>query len=347
MATDKPVKIDWDQIDAETDKRRSEILGIYKWAYDEMAKIALKQEPIKKQKRTYAENLEFAKAQVVAIKEVAKKPPVAKKISLDKWPDAVRGVPNAFLRSALFGVSNIRKTYKKRTVIAAVEGYEIRFLGTSFNQTDLDVWEMLLHLARLRPLGGEVEFTAHSLLKELGRGTGGKDHEQLKEELARLGSGWTEITDTKAKKTFAGNFISNFVRDDENDRYVVTFSPKMAQLYEAGHTLIDWSERKALGRNNLAKWLQGQYATHAKPFPYKVETLHNLSNSTADLKEFRRMLRTALAQLVKVGVIKSWAIDPKTDLLEVVNTPSPTQLKHLTNARKRPKTGLAGPGGKA
>lgn len=329
MTTDKPVKIDWDQIDAEVDRRRSEILGIYKWAYDEMSKIALRQEPIKKRKRTYSENLEFSKTRVGTAPKAEIKAPAIKKTSIELWPDAVRGVPNAFLRSALFGTSTNRKTYKKRTVIAAVEGYEIRFLGTSFNQTDLDVWEMLLHLARLQPLGGDVEFTAHSLLKELRRGTGGKDHEQLKEELARLGSGWAEITDTKAKKTFAGNFISSFVRDDEIDRYVVTFSPKMAQLYEAGHTLIDWSERKALGRNNLAKWLHGQYATHAKPFPYKVETLHHLSNSTADLKEFRRMLRTALAQLVEVGAIKSWVIDPKTDLLEVINTPSKTQLKHL------------------
>lgn len=286
-------------------------------------------------KRTHAENLEFVKAQVGAIKKATTKPkaPAAKKLSLPLWPDAVRGVPNAFLRSALFGVSSIRKTYAKRTIIAAVEGYEIRFLGTSFNQTDLDVWEMLLHLARLHPMGKEVEFTAHSLLKELGRGTGGKDHEQLKEELARLGSGWTEITDTKAKKTFAGNFISSFVRDDEIDRYVVTFSPKMAQLYEAGHTLIDWEQRLALGRNNLAKWLQGQYATHAKPFPYKVETLRDLSGSATTVKAFKLKLKKALDELKVVGAILNWSID-EHDLVHVVRLPSGSQRKHLAQKAK-------------
>jgi hypothetical protein len=200
----------------------------------------------------------------------------------------------------------------------------------------LDVWETLLHLARLQPLGSKVEFTAHSLLKELGRGTGGKDHEQLKEELARLGSGWTEITDKKARKTFAGNFISSYVRDDETERYVVSFTPEMAHLYEAGHTWIDLEQRRALGRNSLAKWLHGHYASHANPFPYKVEKLRELTASgTSDIWKFRQLLKKAHDALIAVGAIKSWSIDPKTDLVEVTNAPSQTQLKHL--AKKKGK----------
>ena len=286
-------------------------------------------------KRTYAENLELAKARGSAAKKAAPKNPAAKQLSLPMWPEVTRGVPNAFLRNALFGTSSTRKTHKRRTLICSVEQYEVRFKGETFNQTDLDVWETLMHLARLQPLGTKVEFTAHSLLKELGRGTGGKDHEQLKEELARLGSGWTEIADKKAKKTFAGNFISSYVRDDETERYVVSFTPEMAHLYEAGHTLIDLEQRRALGRNSLAKWLHGHYASHAKPFPYKVETLRELTASgTAELRKFRQLLKKAHDVLIDVGAIKSWTIDPKTDLVEVVTVPSQTQLKHLTKAKK-------------
>lgn len=262
-----------------------------------------------------------------------------RQLKLELWPDAVRGVPNAVLRGALFGVSQKRATHKKRTVIAAVDGYEIRFLGTSFNQTDLDVWETLLQFARLQPLGTKVEFTAHSILKELGRGTGKTQHEQLKEELARLGAGWTEITWIKEKKTFAGNLISSFFRDEETGRYVVKFNVDMAQLYGVGHTLIDWRERQALGSNNLAKWLHGFYASHAQPFAYKVETIYGLCGSTVErLGDFRKLLRSALLQLVEVGAIKSWSIDLKTDLVEVVNVPSQAQLKHLAKSPKRIKT---------
>ena len=288
-------------------------------------------------KRTHAQNLELIEARTRAVKKEAAKAPVAKQLSLELWPDAVRGVPNAVLRGALFGISKRRKTHKKRTVIAAVDGYEIRFKGETFNQTDLDVWETLLQLARLQPLGTKVEFTAHSLLKELGRGTGKTQHEQLKEELSRLIGGVVEITWTKEKKAFAGALVSGYFRDDETGRYVVKFNPDMAQLYGVGHTLIDWSERQALGTNSLAKWLHGFYASHAKPFPYKVETIYGLCGSTGErLGDFRKLLRAALAQLVNVGTIKSWTIDPKNDLVEVVNSPSPTQIKHLTKAQKRP-----------
>lgn len=294
-------------------------------------------------KRTPAEIIAGGKSRAdAAIKRISaaankavKKAPAAKQLNLELWPDAVRGVPNAVLRGALFGVSQRRKTHKRRTVIAAVDGYEIRFKGETFNQTDLDLWEMLLHLARLQPLDTQVEFTAHSLLKELGRGTSGKHHEELKEQLMRLISGAVEITWTKEQKAYAGNLISGYARDDVTGRYVVRFNADTAKLYGVGNTLIDWSERQALGNNSLAKWLHGFFASHAKPFPYKVETIHGLCGSIAELKEFRRMLRIGLDRLVGVGAIKSWSLDAKTDLVTIVNIPSQTQLKHLTKAKKR------------
>lgn len=289
-------------------------------------------------KRTYAENLELAKVRGSASKKEAEKAPEAKQLSLELWPDAVRGVPNAILRSALFGVSQQREMHKTRTMVASVEGYEIRFKGEMFNQTDLDVWEMLLHLARLQPLGTEVEFSFHSLLKTLGRGTSGKHHEELKEQLMRLIGGAVEITWTKEKKAFAGALVSSYFRDDETGRYVVKFNPDMAKLYGMGYTNIDWSERQALGKDGLSKWLHGHYASHAAPYPYKVATLREWSRSTTKrLVDFRVQLRAALGKLVDIGAIKSWSIDPKTDLVEVVNAPSQTQLKHLAKTPKRPK----------
>lgn len=283
-------------------------------------------------KRTYQENLELAKARGSAAKKAA---PKAKQMSLELWPDAVRGVPNSVLRGALFGVSVARKTHKRRTLIAALENYEIRFKGETFNQVDLDTLQGLLHLARPHPLGTRVEFSVHSFLKELGRKVSGEQHEQFKEQVARLGSGWIEITSLKDQKTFMGSLVRKAFRDETTGRYVVVFDEDMLQLYQTGHTLIDWEQRQALGKNNLAKWLHGFYASHAKPFPYKVETIHGLCGSISELKEFRRLLRSALDKLVEVGAIRSWSIDPKTDLVELVNLPSQTQIKHLAKAKKR------------
>lgn len=273
-----------------------------------------------------------ALAKLTARKRPTKSPTTAvvkaTQLSLELWPDAVRGVPNAVLRGSLFTVSKQRATAKKRELLAAVEGIEIRFKGERFNQTDLDLWEMLLHLARMQPLGNQVEFTAYSLLKELGRGTGGKDHDDLKEDIARLLGGVVEITWTDTQKTFLGHLVEKAYRDETSQRYVVVFDQKMLGLYEGGYSYVDWERRKALKGNSLAKWLQGFYASHAAPYPYKVETIKNLCGSTiARLTDFRRLLKTGLDELVKVGSIESWSI--KDDLIHIEKLPSKSQAKHL------------------
>ena len=257
-------------------------------------------------------------------------------LSLPLWPDAVRGVPNAVLRGALFGVSKTRATAKRLTLLTAVEGIEISFKGERFNQVDLDLLEMLLHLARTQPLGNKVEFASHAILKELGRGTAGKDHEDLRNGIARLAGGVVDIkwtTGPNKNQTVGGALVSTYARDDETGRNVVVLNKQIVTLYDSGYTYIDWDERKALGNNSLAKWLHGFYASHAKPYDYKVETLKDLCGSTvARLTEFRRMLRQALAHLEAVGAIKSWSIDD--DLVQVINLPSKTQAKHLAKKVK-------------
>lgn len=270
-----------------------------------------------------------------AVRKARKAPPVTSpQISLDLWPEAVRGVPNAVLRGSLFTVSKTREVFKKRQLLAAVDGIEIRFMGIRLNQTDLDVWEMLLHLARLQPLGHRVEFTANSFLKALGRHTGDTQHEQLKEEISRLIGGVVEVTWTKERKTFAGALVTSYFRDEDTQRYVVVFDKKMLSLYEGGYSHINWEQRAALGSNNLAKWLHGFYATHAEPFPYKVETLKKLCGSTTKaLWEFRRMLKKALDELVAVGAIKGWEIS-WDDLVRIENVPTLSQLNHLNKVKK-------------
>lgn len=267
--------------------------------------------------------------------KASKKPEVPKpqQLSLELWPDSVRGVPNAVLRGSLFSVSRTRTTTKKRELLAAVEGIEIRFKGERFNQNDLDLWEMLLHLARLQPLGDRVEFSAYSLLKELGRGVSGREHEELKEDISRLLGGVVEITWTDTQKTFIGHLVQQAYRDEKTQRYVVIFDQKMLGLYEGGYSYIDWDRRKALKSNSLAKWLQGFYSSHAQPYAYKVETIKNLCGSTIGrLTDFRKLLRSALDELVAVGSIKSWKIE--NDLLHVINVPTKSQLKHIRKTGK-------------
>jgi TrfA protein len=95
---------------------------------------------------TLEEKLERARQRrgTAAAPPTAPQPPA----SLPSWPDAVRAVPNGFLRSALFGaIAKGRRRYLERELIATVEGVEIRYTGQRLDQGDLDVWASILSRA--------------------------------------------------------------------------------------------------------------------------------------------------------------------------------------------------------
>jgi hypothetical protein len=221
---------------------------------------------------------------------------------------------------------------KKRQRLAAVDGYQIIFKGERFNQRDLDLWEMLLHIGRQQAYGGSVEFVASKLLEALDRGVGGADYDELKEDIARLKAGSVEILFTDTNQTFAGSLIQNFYRDEATQRYAVVFDAKMLKLYDSGYSHVDWEQRRKLKGDSLAKWLHGFYATHAAPLRYKVATIRELCGSTTGrLVDFRVALRKALDKLKTVGAITSWSIDAKTDLVTVRRKGSVSQQRHLEN----------------
>ncbi len=64
----------------------------------------------------------------------------AQVIHLPLWPESVRGVPNGFLRSALFGaIAKGKRRYIDGEQLAALDGIEIRYTGQRLDQGDLDV----------------------------------------------------------------------------------------------------------------------------------------------------------------------------------------------------------------
>ena len=264
-------------------------------------------------KRTFDENLAAAKARGDTPK-AEKKAPVAKQLMLPFWPDGVRRVPNLVLRNALFGATKDREFYGPMRLVASLEGHTVK-VTERMNQYDLDNLEMLLHLQREQPLGSRVAFTANGFLKVMKRGTSGKHHKELHEDLTRLARATVEIRWTNERKSYTGSLVSGFARDEDTGMFVVTFNEDMMRLYNAGSTQIDFEQRQQLGKSNLAKWLQVFYASHDAPYAMKVDTLRALSGSTTTKKEFSRLLKAALNKLIEVGLLSSWEIEE--DLVKV------------------------------
>ena len=269
-----------------------------------------------------------------AQKPESEKKASAKVIQLPLWPEPKRAVPNDILRSALFAaIQGKGREYTKQRLIAAYDGVQIKYTGEQLDQSDLDVWEQVLHLARQQPLGTVCRFTAYALLKALGRSTGKSDYQWLHNVLLRLQTCAVEIY--KRKHIYARSLVAKFDIDETSRCFKVTIDPDMMQVYTAGWTSIDWEERQQLRGKPLALWLHGYYASHAAPLPVKVETLRALSGSrTAAVRKFRQLLRAALNELKAIGAIEAWEIDVN-DLVHVYRGKAITdsQRRHLS----RPK----------
>jgi hypothetical protein len=265
------------------------------------------------------------------------KPP-AQIVHLPLWPEPTRGAPNDILRSALFAaIQGKGREFLKQRLIAAYDGIQIKYTGEQLEQSDLDVWEQVLHLARQHPLGTVCHFTAHAFLKSLGRSIGRANYQWLDSALLRLSSCTVEFC--KQKQIYGRGMITAYNIDKETCCYKIIIDPDMAKLYAAGWSAIDWQQRQALRRKPLALWLHGYYATHAKPWPVKVNTLRSLSGSkTKTLYHFHSALRQALNELKAIGAIAPWQIDP-TDLVTVDRGDAITasQRCHLIHVRSRRK----------
>ena len=253
-------------------------------------------------------------------------PPTVAQLPL--WAEPVRGVPNAVLRSALFGaIKRGKRAFQQRVKKASVEGVTVIHTGPQLDQADLDVWEQCLHLARTGGLGTRIQFTAGGFLKAIERDTGKSQHEWLKGAFARLSSSVVEVAD--GKRAYFGPMLIGGARDDETGHYVIEMNPKIVSLFGAdGWSSIEFEARMALKKQPLSQWLHGFYSSHARPFPMKVETLHRLCGSEAKLlKHFRAELRDALDKLAEVT---GWTHEiDDSDLVHVAKTGTDSQQRHL------------------
>lgn len=299
-------------------------------------------------KKTLSETEEM-QSRIRALADLAKQreqeePPVqaCKVVQLPVWSDPVRAVPNGFLRSALFGaIKRGPRRYMEREPIASVDGIAIRYTGARLDQGDLDVWEGVLHLARLATLGERIEITEKGFLRLIGRGgqggdnIGKSDREWLKKVLARLSATTVEIK--QGPYAYGGSLIDEYFRDERSGRYIVILNPRLRPLFAADQfTQIDWTIRHALRGQPLAQWLHGFYSTHAQPYPIKAATLLKLAGSEdSNPRSAQQTLRKALDAVSEASTAHGQPFSPEIrgDMVHVQKLAIGTQRRHLARRK--------------
>lgn len=237
-------------------------------------------------------------------------------IQLPLWPEAKRGTPNSFIRSALFAaIQGKDRQYMKEAVLASQDGIVVKYTGEQLNQADLDVWETIVHLAREQPLGITASFTAHGLLKAMGLPTGNSQHKQLHSTLLRLTACAVEVT--HEGKTYFGPLIKSGAKDEVTRHYGIELNTGIIKLFgENQWTALDWKQRQELRQEPLTQALHAFYSSHRKPYPLKLATLQAYTGGrNKQPADFKRKVRVALERLVELGFLLSFKMEK--DLVSV------------------------------
>ena len=263
-----------------------------------------------------------------------------KVVQLPLWPEPVRAVPNGFLRSALFGaIAKGRRRYINGEDLAAVDGVTIRYKGERLDQGDLDVWESVLHAVRLQELGSQCRVTSYALLKLMGKTDTGKNRTTLHNRIERLVA--NAVTVKQGRYTYIGGLIRFAAKDEETQEWVIELDEKLRPLFAGDQfTQIEWAVRHELNGQQIAQWLHGFYASHAKPFPFKVETLLKLCGSEdASATSGKQKLRKALDAVTEASAThgEGFGYDIRGDLVHVEKKASGPQRRHLAKKAAKPR----------
>ena len=280
-----------------------------------------------------------------AVERQKKQQPIEPKKAVDNvvrlpvWGETARGMPNGFLRSALFGaIAKGRRRFFNREQIASIDGVEIFYTGERLDQGDLDVYESVLHLLREYDMGRECRVTSYELLKLMGQTDCGKNRITLQIRMERLRANAVRMK--QGDRTFIGGLIDSAYKDKRNNQeWVIILNPMLRELYEDNQfTKVDWEVRHALKRSQLAQWLHGFYATHAHPYAIKVETFYRLCGSeNKRISNFKIELKNSLDTLAKAyesqGQLFRYKIE--NGLVHVEKEVSESQKQHLERKAKK------------
>ena len=249
-------------------------------------------------------------------------------------------IPNSFLRSALFAViGKGQRTILNEAQINGQGGTCLTYTGEQLDQRDLDLWALLLDLLYKKPRDQEYSTSWYALLRILGITDTGPNRISLRNRLQRLSSCKLSVDNPWCK--FAGSLIRVGYLDG-NKSLALRLDPKISELFDSKHyTKIHWKLRSSLSGNPLAQWLHGYYATHAAPYPVRIDTLRKLSGSrTVSPGKFLQLLRRALDKLALVSAEhgQKFTYEIEGELVSVNKRPSPSQERHISKRQNRTVT---------
>lgn len=234
-------------------------------------------------------------------------------VYLPSWREAAVGMPNVFLRSALFAAAEVTDRPLMNFEIASQGNVALTMTGHPLGDYDRRVFAICLNYYRdERPLcpDGEpkwVKATFWQLAKDLNVSYGANVHKAIRNSLIRLNAAHLRVrvrgVDIPMPRLIDVVFHDGYHGEATPDSLLRAGDIVSFRVHESMANLFgpkDWtavSESALHDYSGLPAWLASFYSTHDGPYGVKVEDLLRFSGAVCTEREFRRRLKTSLTRL--------------------------------------------------
>lgn len=248
-------------------------------------------------------------------------------------PQPQSGLPLAFVRSALFSVSDTGTHLKRERLPvgplggsqAAGDAATLVYTGPRLGQQHALVWQALMTLSIRRKcadpsFGEELIISRRDILEVLGwKSTSSAARAWVWSLLVDLQGAILELR--TPRHTFSQSLISSIEVDEITGRMKIQIPDRTLALLTDEVACIDLTRKRSLGRDPLTLWLHdfisSQHNDPARMIPWPVDALRTLSGSTKPLAKFRASLKKAAAALTTgdAPLLTKWRIDEQDRLV--------------------------------
>lgn len=252
----------------------------------------------------------------------------------NRAPQPQSGLPMAFVRSALFSVSDTGSEVKrKRLPVGPLGGSEtvdalpsLVYTGPRLGQQHAMVWQALMTLSIRRKstdpgFGEELMINRREILGVLGWKNASTPARRWVMDLLRdLRRAEIEMR-TPRHKTFLDSLIGSIEVDEITGQMKIHIPDRTLGLLTDEVACIDLTRKRSLGRDPLTLWLHdfisSQHNDPSRMIPWAVDALRTLSGSTKPLAKFRASLKIAAAALMtcESPLLTKWRIDDQDRLV--------------------------------
>lgn len=265
-----------------------------------------------------------------------------KDVYLPTWTELTVGLPNIWLRSALFSAGKAERGWLDGEELFTQGDVTITYTGQALCQHDQAVYATCLDFYRTdRPLspGGAspwVQTTYYQFSQAMGRAYGANVHRALRESLIRLNSANLRIRvsrlDVPVPRLIEVAFDDGGPQGELKGSDLIAFRVHESVANLFGPSTWTAVQKDALGYQGLHAWLAAYYSTHCKPHWVPFETLKSMSGLQCKMSDFRRLVAKSLDKLKEADTPEKLRV--AAYFPETFTKDTPAVMVHMVSWRK-------------